>query len=146
MGVFYSYSKKASLTGEPVFKWTLLALLVPMCIHGVYDTFAFLGDRGTIPLLVFVVLLYIAAIWTINKMSKEDYRSGFYTAPAAYASPQTLQQPLQQSPERQQVLHQAQQPVQPQQPQMQQPVQPAQPQQPQQSAQLDEDGDIYIEF
>ena len=157
MGVFYSYSKKASLTGQPVFKWTLLALLVPMCIHGVYDTFAFLGERGTMPLLVFVVLLYIAAISTIRKMSKEDYRSGFYTAPAAYASPQTFQQPLQQSPERQQVLHQAQQPVQPQQlqmqqpvqpaqPQMQQPVQPAQPQQPQQSAQLDEDGDIYIEF
>ena len=151
MGVFYSYSKKASLTGQPVFKWTLLALLVPMCIHGVYDTFAFLGERGTMPLLVFVVLLYIAAISTIRKMSKEDYRSGFYTAPAAYASPQTFQQPVQPAqPQMQQPVQpaqpQMQPPVQPQQPQMQQPVQPAQPQQPQQSAQLDEDGDIYIEF
>ncbi len=150
MGVFYSYSKKASITGEPVFKWTLLALLVPMCIHGVYDTFAFLGDRGTIPLLVFVVLLYIAAIWTINKMSKEDYRSGFYTAPPVNAAPQTFQQPLQQSPERQQVLRQAQQPVQPQ-PQQEParqyaPQPPSQPQQQGQSAQLDEDGDIYVEF
>jgi hypothetical protein len=49
-----------------------------MLIHGTYDTFAFLGERGTIPLLVFVVILYIAAISTINRMSREDYRAGFY--------------------------------------------------------------------
>lgn len=78
MGVFYAYSKRASILGKSKFKWTLLALLVPMLIHGTYDTFAFLGDPGTLPLLVFVALLYIAAITTINKMSKEDYRSGFY--------------------------------------------------------------------
>jgi predicted membrane channel-forming protein YqfA (hemolysin III family) len=56
----------------------LLALIVPMLIHGTYDTFAFLGEAGTMPLLVFVVLLYIAAIATIRKMSREDFRSGFY--------------------------------------------------------------------
>ena len=56
----------------------LLALLVPMLIHGTYDTFAFLGERGTIQLLILVVLLYIAAITMINKMSKADYRAGFY--------------------------------------------------------------------
>ena len=164
MGVFYSYSKKASLNGEPVFKWTLLALLVPMCIHGVYDTFAFLGDRGTVPLLIFVVMLYTAAIMTIRKMSKEDYRSGFYDAPSAGAAQQTFRQPaqpqprVQQSPQAQQPQQyaqpqQAQQPqqyaqpqqyVQPQQPQ--QPQQYVQPQEPQQPAQQDDDGDIYIEF
>ena len=151
MGVFYSYSKKASLTGKPVVGWTLLALLVPMCIHGVYDTFAFLGERGTMPLLVFVVLLYIAAISTIRKMSREDYRSGFYTPPAA-SSPQIQQSPQAFRQDAQDPRYQSSpQPVQPQQPQQpqayQQPQQPVQPQQPQQpQAKVDEDGDIYIEL
>ena len=78
MGVFYSYSKKASILGKSPFMYTLLALLVPMFIHGTYDTFAFLGERGTVPLLIFVVLLYIAAITTIRRLSAADYRSGFY--------------------------------------------------------------------
>ena len=38
------------------------------------------GSVGIIPmpLLIFVVVLYIAALTTINKLSKADYRSGFY--------------------------------------------------------------------
>ncbi len=80
MGVMYSYSKKASILGQggKSFMYTIFALLLPMLIHGTYDTFAFLGERGTIPLLVLVVILYVAAISTINRMSREDYRSGFY--------------------------------------------------------------------
>jgi len=80
MGAIYSYSKKASILGQggSSVLYTLLALLVPMAIHGTYDTFAFLGETGTIPLLVLVVLLYIAAITMINKLSKSDYRAGFY--------------------------------------------------------------------
>ena len=80
MGVIYSYSKKASILGQNGAKvgYTILALLVPMLIHGTYDTFAFLGARGTMPLLVFVVILYTAAITTIRKMSAADYRAGFY--------------------------------------------------------------------
>lgn len=80
MGVFYSYSKKCKIQGNGggVVLYTILSLLVPMLIHGTYDTFAFLGQRGTTPLLIFVVLLYIAAITTIRKLSKADYRSGFY--------------------------------------------------------------------
>ncbi len=80
MGVIYSYSKKASILGQngASVGYTVLALLVPMLIHGTYDTFAFLGERGTVPLLVFVVILYIAAITTIKKMSAADYRAGFY--------------------------------------------------------------------
>ena len=57
--------------------YTILALLVPMAIHGTYDTFAFLGERGTIPLLIFVVILYVAAITMIRKLSASDYRAGF---------------------------------------------------------------------
>lgn len=139
MGVFYSYSKKASLQGKSPAKWTVLALLVPMMIHGTYDTFAFLGDPGTIPLLIFVVILYIAAILTIRKMSREDYRAGFYvpgTDPVLDAQP-VRQQPQQfvQQPVQQPVQPQPQQPVQP------QSQQPAQPQ-----AREDKDGDIYVEF
>ena len=80
MGVIYSYSKKASILGKggASVGYTILALLVPMLIHGTYDTFAFLGERGTVPLLIFVVILYIAAISTIRKMSAADYRAGFY--------------------------------------------------------------------
>ena len=80
MGVIYSYSKKASILGNrgASIGYTLLALLVPMLIHGTYDTFAFLGEQGTIPLLIFVVILYIAAISTIKRMSAADYRARFY--------------------------------------------------------------------
>lgn len=80
MGVFYSYSKRASILGNNGAKigYTLLSLLVPMLIHGTYDTFAFLGERGTMPLLIFVVILYVSAITTIKKMSAADYRAGFY--------------------------------------------------------------------
>jgi RsiW-degrading membrane proteinase PrsW (M82 family) len=84
MGVFYSYSKKASILGKSTLGYTLLALLVPMLIHGTYDTCAFMGEAGTMPLLVFVVILYIAAIGTIKKMSKEDYRAGFYPAARSF--------------------------------------------------------------
>ena len=81
MGVFYSYSKKASILGQKGLSagFTLLALIVPMIIHGVYDTCAFMRTQAfTYILLGFVVLLYIAAIATIKKMSAEDRNAGFY--------------------------------------------------------------------
>ena len=80
MGVFYSYSKRAAILGNKgaVVGYTLLSLIVPMLIHGTYDTFAFLGNNGTMQLLIFVVILYAAAITTIKRMSAADYRSGFY--------------------------------------------------------------------
>lgn len=80
MGAIYSYSKKSSILGHRggVFMYTVFALVVPMLIHGTYDTFAFLGERGTMPLLVFVVILYIAAITMIRNLSRSDYRAGFY--------------------------------------------------------------------
>ena len=80
MGVFYAYSKKASILGNKGAHagFTVLALLVPMLIHGIYDTLAFLGNNGTMQLLIFVIILYVAAIETIKRMSAADYRSGFY--------------------------------------------------------------------
>lgn len=81
MGVFYSYAKKASIVGKGSLSTfcTLLALIVPMMVHGIYDTLAFLNSGLTTYLLLgFVVILYIVALRTISRMSKEDYRGGFY--------------------------------------------------------------------
>ena len=80
MGVFYSYSKKAAILGNKgaAVGYTLLSLIVPMLIHGTYDTFAFLGNNGTMYLLIFVIILYFTAITTIKRMSAADYRAGFY--------------------------------------------------------------------
>lgn len=81
MGVFYAYAKKASILGRGGTKsfFILLSLIVPMTIHGIYDTLAFLGtEQSTYMLLAFVVILYIAAIRTIKKLSKADFHAGFY--------------------------------------------------------------------
>lgn len=81
MGVFYGIAKKASILGKGGASKlaTLLALLVPMLIHGCYDTLAFWRmEYSTILLLAFVVVLYIAGIKTINRMSAEDRLAGFY--------------------------------------------------------------------
>ncbi len=82
MGVFYAMAKKESIQGRSSgFGYTLLALIVPMMIHGVYDTMAFMRtEASTIGLLVFIVIMYIAAIVTIRKLSKADYTAGFYVS------------------------------------------------------------------
>jgi hypothetical protein len=50
-----------------------------MLIHGTYDTLAFLNtEESTFMLLGLVVLLYIAAISTIKRLSKADFEAGFY--------------------------------------------------------------------
>ena len=80
MGVFYAMAKKESIQGRSSgFGYTLLALIVPMMIHGIYDTMAFMRtEASTIGLLPFVVIVYIVAIVTIRKLSKADYTAGFY--------------------------------------------------------------------
>ena len=80
MGVFYAMAKKESIQGRSSgFGYTLLALIVPMMIHGVYDTMAFMRtEASTIGLLTFIVIMYIVAIVTIRKLSKADYTAGFY--------------------------------------------------------------------
>ena len=80
MGVFYAMAKKESIQGRSSgFGYTLLALIVPMMIHGVYDTMAFMRtEASTIGLLAFIVIMYIIAIVTIRKLSKADYTAGFY--------------------------------------------------------------------
>ena len=81
MGFFYARSKKADILGQrsDYILNTILSLVVPMMIHGIYDTFAFLrSSEATTMLMIFVVILYIVAIRTIKLCSRADYRSGFY--------------------------------------------------------------------
>lgn len=81
MGIIYSYSKKASIDGNKgaSLVYTLLAWLVPLAIHGIYDTFAMMRtNTASIALIVFIVFLYIYIIKMIKKMSAEDREAGFY--------------------------------------------------------------------
>ena len=87
MGLFYAYAKKASVIGKKSLctKCKLLALGVPMLIHGTYDTLCFVRQSMFVLILfyAFVVFLYILSIKTINKMSREDHIAGFYQDPVA---------------------------------------------------------------
>ena len=81
MGIFYGAMMKHHIDGNTGGKMKCLvgALLVPIMIHGIYDTFAFMGDGiSTILLLAFVALMYIVAIRYVNKFSREDWNAGFY--------------------------------------------------------------------
>lgn len=79
MGIFFGAAKKAQIDGRSSLKYSLLALIVPMIIHGIYDTLAFMGTSwATIALLAFVVLMYIVSIRYINDYSRDDAASAFY--------------------------------------------------------------------
>lgn len=81
MGILYSYSRKASIDRRSgvSMAYTILAWLVPMIIHGIYDTFAMIRSTlASAMLIAFVVFLYIVIIRMINRMSKDDFQGGFY--------------------------------------------------------------------
>ena len=81
MGVFYGAAKKYSIVGDhgKARGAVLMALVIPMVIHGIYDSLAFLGEYGTtFILLAFVVFMYIVAIKAVNKFSREDWSASFY--------------------------------------------------------------------
>ena len=79
MGVFYGAAKKAQIEGASSFPFRALALIVPMIIHGIYDTLAFMGNQtASIVLLAFVVLMYIVSIRCLKAYSRDDSSSAFY--------------------------------------------------------------------
>ena len=79
MGIFFGAAKQAQVQGRGTMKFKLLALIVPMIIHGIYDTLAFLGNStASIVLLAFVVLMYIVSVHFIRQFSRDDWKSGFY--------------------------------------------------------------------
>ena len=83
MGIYYGAAKRYSIEGQhsKAHLETLKALLVPMLIHGIYDSLAFMGTyAASILLLAFVVFMYIVAAKRVNKYSKEDWSAGFYVS------------------------------------------------------------------
>lgn len=79
MGIFYGAAKAAQIKGKSTIGLKFLALFVPMMIHGIYDTMAFLGNTtASIALLVFVGIMYVVSIHFIRQFSRDDWKSGFY--------------------------------------------------------------------
>lgn len=90
MGIFYAYSKKAQLMNKKKEQRisTLLALGIPMLIHGIYDTFSFLrASYSFYCLLIFIFILYIISIMQIRSLSKKDIYGGFYPIPQKISQP-----------------------------------------------------------
>lgn len=78
MGILYSYSKKASKRGNHLISlfFSMLAWILPMIIHGIYDTLAMLRTQATsILLIIFVVILFVTLLKKVNKMSDMDQYS-----------------------------------------------------------------------
>lgn len=93
MGVFLGAAKKARVEGRGSGKLTVLALFVPMMIHGIYDTLAFLGNgTATILLLAFVLAMYIVSIRCIRSFSADDASSAFYPDTEPFAGQDKAQQ------------------------------------------------------
>ena len=81
MGVYYGAAKKAEIDGNRSLcsANTFKAIAIPIMIHGIYDSLAFMGSSVTsIILLVFVGFMYIAAIKKVNQFSRDDWKSAFY--------------------------------------------------------------------
>lgn len=81
MGIFYAYSKKAEIVGKKDLqrKATLYSLIVPMCIHGIYDTFAMWNNPLSVLIfLAFVIVTYVISIRQIRKVSETDEQGSFY--------------------------------------------------------------------
>ena len=76
MGLFYSRAKFFESNGNrgKARRFKLLALLVPVVLHGFYDFCLMMSDdRLTYVFLGFVVIVDIAAFLTVKKQSKDDY-------------------------------------------------------------------------
>lgn len=79
MGVFYGAAKRAQIEGGSSFAYSALALIVPIIIHGIYDTLAFMGSStATIILLAFVLAMYIVSARCVKDYSRDDASSAFY--------------------------------------------------------------------
>lgn len=73
MGVFYGLARRAANRGNhsESMLYRLLALAVPLLIHGAYDYIATYGGTTWI-FLGFIVLLFLVSWRLINRMSKTD--------------------------------------------------------------------------
>lgn len=73
MGYYLGLSKKCEIEGKrkDKFKYLILALLVPVLLHGFFDYCLFTGDVLTsILFVIFVLVLYIASFNKVKELSK----------------------------------------------------------------------------
>lgn len=81
MGAFFGMAKKHYVAGNrgDAAGCQLCAVIIPIVIHGIYDTFAFLNrDYASMCLLAFTALLYIIGITVINRLAKDDWKMSIY--------------------------------------------------------------------
>ena len=81
MGAFFGMAKKHYVAGNRggAAGRQLCAVIIPIVIHGIYDTFAFLNrDYASMCLLPFTALLYIIGITVINRLAKDDWKMSIY--------------------------------------------------------------------
>lgn len=82
MGIMYSYAKKASIDGRQAAStgYSLAAYLVPLLIHGLYDTFAMYKSPVSVMLLyALLAYLYITVTKMVNRFSAADRNGNFYS-------------------------------------------------------------------
>lgn len=87
MGAFYGMAKYKAVNGQKsdAFKCQICAIVVPIVIHGIFDSICFLNLSQTI-LVAYTVILYIIGIRMINALERDDSGMCFYGQQAAYGS------------------------------------------------------------
>ncbi len=81
MGAFLGMAKKHHVSGNSgrAIGCQLCAVIIPVVIHGIYDTFAFLNwNYASLCLLAFTALLYVTGITVINRLAKDDWKMSIY--------------------------------------------------------------------
>lgn len=78
MGAWYGMAKQQEIRGNYGAAKTgrVLALLVPMAIHGLYDFIAFMeqiSDAFTLIFFVFIIIVFIYAFRATKQMAREDH-------------------------------------------------------------------------
>lgn len=89
MGAFYGMAKYKAVNGQKsdAFKCQICALIVPITIHGIFDSICFLDWNGSYyALVVYTVILYFIGIKMINALERDDAEMCFYGQQAAYGS------------------------------------------------------------
>lgn len=75
MGEYLGKAKKRELRGDNPTKYKLLAIIIPICIHGMYD---FCAYTGTFEYLIMVITSIITlTVIIVNKSSKTDVKIVF---------------------------------------------------------------------
>ena len=90
MGSYYGQAKVRAAAGDKAgsTRCTVLSVLVPMLLHGFYDTLAFIGTEAyTIALFVFCIIVDVSVVQLIDRARKSDMPIMGTATPAAPGVP-----------------------------------------------------------